>query len=640
VPEGKHLLASANHVLENLGKPNATEISIEDTADSARIFAGSRFNGDGVITLDSAAGSDARKLIGEIVDCLGGVTDRSGKAGLDQQKLRKFFEEAQAYIAWHKTGKDRAAEILPLGADTPAAAAACKAVKAKVDDYFARCRLAAFDGRAATILNRQESEYQPFAAKEMTITGDEIADFPLARVEAGRSLPLKDGLNPAWAGRMTAFAEAVKPLLGRTDAMSFEEWTAVGGKLAAFSAWQAAKAGAAVEKLGIERLHAILAGNVRAELEALIAEDMKKAPEAAAIAQVDKLVHLNRDLCKLLNNFVSFRDFYGRREKAIFQAGTLYLDGRSCDLCVQVTDAGKHVALGALAKIYLAYCDCTRPSGEKTQIAAAFTGGDSDYLMVGRNGVFYDRKGRDWDATITRVVDNPISIRQAFWAPYKKFLRMVEEQVAKRAAAAEAGSTAKLQSTATTAVNADTAAMSKEAGTAPPAKKLDVGLLAAIGLVLTTLLAALAGIFGAFLKLAAWQMPLVVIGVILVISVPSMVIAWLKLRQRNLGPLLDANGWAVNARAKINTPFGASLTEVAALPVHSSRSLADPYGERRPLWQPALAILVIIAIAGYYLNSKGYIYKWIGHGKQVIEEKAKPLPTAGEQGVTPKPAPQ
>ena len=70
-------------------------------------------------------------------------------------------------------------------------------------------------------------------------------------------------------------------------------------------------------------------------------------------------------------------------------------------------------------------------------IVAAFTAGDVDFLFVGRNGVFYDRQGHDWDATITKVIENPISIRQAFFSPYKKFLRMIEEQVAKRAAASD-----------------------------------------------------------------------------------------------------------------------------------------------------------------------------------------------------------
>ena len=83
----------------------------------------------------------------------------------------------------------------------------------------------------------------------------------------------------------------------------------------------------------------------------------------------------------------------------------------------------------------LAYCECTRNGGaEKMTIAAAFTAGDSDFLMVGRNGLFYDRKGRDWDANIVRIIDNPISMRQAFWSPYKKLVKVISEQVQKLAA--------------------------------------------------------------------------------------------------------------------------------------------------------------------------------------------------------------
>ena len=183
----------------------------------------------------------------------------------------------------------------------------------------------------------------------------------------------------------------------------------------------------------------VVCGSSKAAIESLIARDKALEPEANSIAAVDRLVRYNRDLFKLLNNFVAFRDFYTGKEKAVFQAGVLYLDQRSCELCLRVEDAGKHAAMAGLAGTYLAYCDCVRrATGEKIQIVAAFTGGDSDNLMTGRNGLFYDRKGRDWDATITRIVDNPISIRQAFWLPYKRFVRMIEEQVAKRAAAADA----------------------------------------------------------------------------------------------------------------------------------------------------------------------------------------------------------
>src|SRR5204863_3280980 len=195
----------------------------------------------------------------------------------------------------------------------------------------------------------------------------------------------------------------------------------------------------------LPRLRELLAGPAREKITALIAQDQKLEPEFAAIASVEQLVRYHRDLYTLCNNFVSFRDFYGRKDKAIFQAGTLYLDQRSCDLCLTVEDAARHALMAALAGTYLAYCDCVRKAtGEKMQIVAAFTDGDSDNLMVGRNGLFYDRKGRDWDATITKIVDNPISIRQAFWSPYKKLVRMIEERAAKQAAAADASANAQL----------------------------------------------------------------------------------------------------------------------------------------------------------------------------------------------------
>ena len=188
---------------------------------------------------------------------------------------------------------------------------------------------------------------------------------------------------------------------------------------------------------------------------------------------VEKLVRFQKDLYELLTNFVNFADFYGKTG-AVFQAGTLYLDNRSCNLCIDVTEPGKHAALAGLAGAYLAYCDCTRPGGVKRNIVAVFSDGDSDNLMVGRNGVFYDRKGVDWDATITKVIANPISIREAFWLPYKKMVRMIEEMAAKRAAAAEAASDAKMASAATAVSTAD------KAQPAEP-KKIDVGTVAAVG---------------------------------------------------------------------------------------------------------------------------------------------------------------
>ena len=590
-PEGKQLLASARQILGSLGKKDAPAISVEDAADTTKIFAQAGLNGDGIVPADVADDEALKAMIAEIIACVGAETDRSGKPGVSQAKADQFFAEALAYSDWWKKAEGNAS-VLPLGEGTLPAAAAVKAVAAKVDDYFARCRLAAFDPRSLSAVNREEKEYLAFAAKDLTITAAEIAGFPLARVEAGRPLPLADGVNPAWAGAVAALrSAAVKPLLGDRSAITDGDWAALRERLAPHEAWAAGKAGAAVEKLGLKRVREILAGNSKEALAALIARDKALEPEVSAMVSVERLARYHRDLYKLVVNFVNFRDFYSRKDKAIFQAGTLYLDQRSCDLCLSVEDAGRHAAMVAMAGVYLAYCDCVRKStGQKMQIVAAFTDGDSDNLIVGRNGLFYDRKGNDWDATITKVVENPISIRQAFWAPYKKFVRMIEEQVAKRAATAETETHGRLQSAATAVVSADKAKP-------PEPKKFDVGTIAALGVGLGAVATVAGGFVAGFLKLTWWQMPLAIAALFVVISIPSVVIALLKLRKRNLGPILDANGWAVNARAKINIPFGRSLTGTAHLPPGSHRDLVDPYAEKTAGRNTAIAIVVLLIVA-------------------------------------------
>ena len=607
--EGKTLLASAKQILKNLGKREATSITLDDTTDTAKIFAETRFNGDGVVPPAAAEDEDLAKAITEIIGVAGGKKDRSGADGVDAEALDAFFTEAEAYSAWWRAAETKSADVLPLGDGTAAAADAFAAVKEKIDDYFTRVHLAEFDPRAGAPLNRDPAEYTALSSMLLSEGLKEVAAFPLARVEAGRPLPLEHGLNPAWADRMKAFrAAVVTPLLGEKEALTAEEWRALAGKLAAYDAWRAEKAGAKVEGLGLARVRAMLEGGTKGKIADLIASDKALAPEAEAIASVDKLVRFHRDLHRLANNFVAFRDFYARK-KATFQAGTLYLDGRSCDLCVKITDAGAHAALATLSNTYLAYCDLTRKgSGEKITIAAAITNGDGDGLRVGRNGIFYDRKGRDWDATVVKLIEQPISVRQAFWTPYKRVARLIEQQIEKFAASRDK----EVEEKAAAGVT-DTSTKVTD-GKKGPEAPFDIakfaGVFAAIGLALGALGAALATVVTGMLGLAWWQVPFVVLGVLLLVSGPSMLIAYMKLRQRNIAPILDGAGWAVNARAKLNISFGASLTQIAVLPRGAERSLEDPFEDRRRPWVFYLILLLLLG-AAIFLWRTGRIEDWI-----------------------------
>ena len=599
-PEGAKLLATARKVLAYMGKPDADSVAVADLADPSRLFAPDHYNGDGIVPAELTPDAELAKTIGLVIEHFGAVEDRSGKPGIDQDKVIAFFTAAQSVVDWHDQAAASPDSVLPLGEGTAAAAAVFDAVRAKVEDYFTRCRLAAFDERAATALNPADTTYVGLSVQALATDTEGVAALPLAQVGAGRALPLQDGLNPAWEARITALREdVIKPILGERTTLSHAEWQDIAARFDAYRAWLAATPATPLAAVPADTLRALLAGSAQAELTALIQQDLAAETAAAQVDALERLVRYNRDLVTLLRNFVTLSDFYNAGNKAIFQAGTLYLDQRSCELCLRVSDMGRHAALAPLSGAYLVYCECRREGEAPITIVAAMTGGDADEMMVpGRNGVFYDRRGRDWNAAVVKVVEAPISVRQAFWSPYKRVGRMIGDQIQKfaasrdkavedKAAAGVAGAGAKVEAPAP--------------APAPAPQAFDIakfaGIFAAIGLALGALGTALAAVVTGFLSLPGWQMPLVIAGVMLLISGPSMLLAWLKLRQRNLGPLLDANGWAVNTRARINIPFGSALTGVASLPAGASRSMADPYAEKETPWGTWMFLLIVVVIA-------------------------------------------
>jgi hypothetical protein len=586
-PDNAALLGCARRVLERVGTPGASDIGVADIAGAAGELAKTAFNGDGVMPSGSANDARLAQAITDILTTRPAVRDSSGADGLDRVGLAGFVGEATAWLAWWDAGAAQAAH-LPLGDRTPAAAAAVAAVRAKVDDWFLRNAAAAFDARAAAQLSRSEAEWAALAVRDLASATVELAGFPLAGVRAGAALALHAGINPAWSAAIaTLHRDAIVPLLGERSELSEADWRTVCNRLDGYRTWSASEPHPAIGRLGAARVRELLDPAVQAGLQQLFAKDLEVQPEFAALGDLERLVRFHRDLFCLLNNFVALSDLYDPAHPAIFQSGTLYLDGRASQLCVEVGDMARHGLLAGRSNAFLVYADCMR-AGVKRTVCAAMTNGDAQGLFVGRNGLFIDRKGQDWDATVVKVVENPISIREAFWSPYKRVVRFVEDFAAKRAAEADKASDAKLQgATAAVAVAAPSEAQAKP--------KIDVGTVAALGVAVGGITTALGLMLNAFFGLG-WLIPLGVVGLILAISGPSMVLAWLKLRTRSVGPILDANGWAVNGNARINIPFGAALTALASLPLDAKRIVGDPYAEKRSPWR--LYVLLVLVLCG------------------------------------------
>ncbi|MBE6239609.1 MAG: hypothetical protein E7113_06125 [Bacteroidales bacterium] len=567
---GKKLYSSAKQILSNLGKEGSV-ISISDTADVAAIFAKTRFNGDGIVTEATAEDADDKAAIAAAVASLGGVADRSGATGVDAAMVEAFYKALADYVAWQE-----AAVEAPFGDKTDAVIEAYNALDAKVKDFFVRSKLAAFSPDSTASLDVQTSSIQAISAENLTGKTEEIASYPIARINGKPEIDLSAPVNPAWSAKFGLVKEvALKDRKVLTEA----DWVELGAMFAAYTAWKGAKAGASVEALGLDAVKDILAKDRKAAILDLIAQDAALAEEAANIANVDKFLYVFRDFYRLLRNFVTLDDFYTKDKKvsAIFQSGRLIIDQRECRFCMKVADMAKHTASAATSGMFLVYCDCTtKAKAGKLSIVAAVTVGDIGDLIVGKNAIYYDNDGVEWDAVITKIIDNPISVAQAFWSPYRRMAKAVENLINKSAADKDA----KIMADATAKLNAVPAG-GTAAAAAAPAQPFDIGkfagIFAAFGMALGTLGTALTKIFGGVLNMPLHKTLLAVVAIILVISGPAMVMAWMKLRRRNIAPLLNANGWAVNAASKISIPFGETLTDAAKYP---KMKLKDPYAKK------------------------------------------------------------
>ena len=530
-----------------------------------------------------------------------------GKLGLQKEAIT--LDDVNEYMAIYEEkckaeykADDSEPYEPPYGEGSDAAETAVAGVRAKIADWYMRCRLVQFDEEATAALDVQVDGIAAISAGNLSEEVDKISAYPLARPTKEGMLPLQKGINPAWQSAIDALVAAVPELQGK-ESIGEDEWNAIVAKVDAYTAWKTA---------GETAMNETIAAQV--------------AEHAAAIEPVERLLRYCRDYFRLLHNYVVFKDFYRRDDSqlAVFQAGKLYIDQRCCDLCVKVSDMGKSTATAGKSGMYLLYCHCVSKGGAQMDIVAALTDGEIGGLHEGKNAIFYDRSGQDWDATITKIVDNPISVRQAFWSPYRKFGNWVSEKITKNAQEKEGkqfeNMTSKADSASTnlTAKPEEGAAAEKK-----PAAPVDIakfaGIFAAIGLAFGAIGAAL-GMLGSFVVAKWYNVILLVAAVIILISGPSMLLAWLKLRKRNLGPVLNANGWAINSDVKVNTTFGKTLTSMAKYPKVVAK---DPFADKKMAWWKQCLIWIAVLAVAFLLVFRLTQHRWVWQPKPVEDPVAE-----------------
>jgi hypothetical protein len=551
-PQGKAVRLSMRLIAEVMEKEDGI-LSLETLLKGRAILESGPFTGDGILDETVTDDTETRDLISTILATVGGIHNKRGKPGVTRDRLEAFQAACQAYKDWHEKGKDETSmeTLFPLGEATEKAAAALEPVESKIEAWFGACEVYAY---APDLVSKQEA-------------AGELEERPLAGIRSLHPLPLEGNLNPAWRDRLHAFREhVVDPLLGDTTTeVTRQQWDQIREQLADYREWRASKHGSEVSTLGIEGVERWLsAEEARQNLGDLIEKDLDLKDDIDGVAMVERLLRLKQDFWEFLENFVNFRRFYDLETAAIFQVGTLYLDGRSFHLCVPVSDPKAHAALASKSGLCLLYCTLNRPgSPVSPTIAVAVTNGNNRRLIAGKHGIFYDREGIEWDATVTQVVEKPINLRQAILEPFRRLGALLVSQVEKLSSSREKA----LQAQATSSVTSLEGDLAGKAqGTAQPSERPAGGaggLLAGGGVAIAAITSSLAFLSSTLARINSLYLLYSILVVVLLILLPTAFIAWLRLRSRDIGLLLEASGWAVNAPMRLTTQLGHRLTRLS-----------------------------------------------------------------------------
>lgn len=625
--EGQKLREAAVHILDQLQAENADEITLEQVRTFRNTYVLSPPNGDGVLPPEHISDSAAAGLASDVLAHVGGTPDLSGKDGIEECHLTRFLDQVREFVAWKERARGAcASQLLPWGDDTPAAATLVSQLDAKIEQHFWRCDLVKLDYRTADQYRLTGTDLANLAHADGATLESKLTNAPLQTPTAEPLLDLQGTINPYYRDEVDRLqseilTRAQPDCPGR---LTRTAWRQVKAIFEPYWAWQTEKPSAdgrdvgkasSVADLGEATLKEYLGGSAEETLRRLIVEDLAVKNEVEQVNTLEKLILYSRGLLELANNFVNFSALYDPSRRALFEMGDLIIDGRRLTFTMKVRDRAEHMRIAATSKLFLVYVDVTgqRDGEENFLIAAAVTARGRGGIDVGKRGVFYDLRGREWNARVVAILQNPISLWEAIKAPFVR----VRDLVAKKA---EAFATTRVQALETAATEVTTkmerGEALRESATATPGPTAPVApassggmrdLLLGGGIAFAAIGSSLTYLLRTVTQIDLLKAGLSLVGVVVVVAVFSALVGWSRLRKRDMSAMLEACGWAVNFRMYMTHRLDRLFTRAPSIPkdAHTERRdminvLLRPtphHGSRWPRIGLVLLLIVVIIVA-------------------------------------------
>ena len=497
----------------------------------------------GIVLLEAAITDETSHYIEDILRTVGGAKHPNGQEGIDADSLSSFMEECRHYIDWQleagEVNGDVATETLPLGKKTAEGYALFHSLVKKLIQYFLLCDIKRLNPQLLT--RALETPEANVALNLMNIEEAEsyLKNAPLSLLNSEGALDLTGEMNPYFDKKIKELTEKViKPLLGKqVQSINKQSFHKLQKIFRPFVQWTKRMPEVRVDSIEAETVQEYLTDpSYRQTLEQLIDESHKTAFVLDNLKELERLLLYQAYILPLVNSFVSFPKLYDPEERALFEEGTLIMDGRHFTLAIKVEDRKHHIETSKSSNIFVIYCELYgAEDGKVYEIAVPVTSGNRGNIHLNKWGIFNDVNGNELHAKVVDIVENPISITEAMLEPFVRISRAFFSRLEEFSSKAEERL---LQG------NKNSKDKKKKDGPS-------VGLLAGGGFAV----AALGSSFAFITKtLASLHIKTVVLALLIfasLIAIPAGIAAYYKLTRRDLSTILEGSGWGINSRMKL-----------------------------------------------------------------------------------------
>ena len=552
-PDGRRIRGAAARMLESLNESGAGQITLEQVRQIKARAESTPVSEAGIVLSEASDDPDIRAFIADAINVTGGAAHPSGESGLGPTQLEEFISSTETWLEWYNQSAipspGATTDIMPMGPETPAVYDIFAAVRGKIDQYFVQCQAAALDERFVQRMGWTESELAELDFDDPATLRHVLAKAPLARARTDGILHFDDPINPYCRPLLQRFrAEVAARILDDNGPeFSAQQWQQIKDLFEARQAWAASKPEGPIESLGVEKINTYLSPEHVAAVRSLMAGSAETAFDLDNIRLTEKLILFQGHLLNFANNFVSFPHLYDPNRRAMFEAGTLIIDGRRFCLAVAVDDRKAHVQIARTSSMFVLYVEVMpgpTDSG-KYEVALPVTAGNRGNLCLFKRGLFVDVAGNQCDARVVEIIENPISLREAFVAPFIRLGRLLTGKIESLTTRAEE----KLDADTTRAVSQITA---NDARASTSKQNAPTGnMLMGAGVAVAALGSALAYITKTLADTSWLAIAIGLLAAVLVILLPTSIVAVLKLRKRDLSAILEGSGWGINARMRL-----------------------------------------------------------------------------------------